>query len=157
MLQVLAAFRWHSVLKLGATFSAVTIADVSRRASLVARDLFETELFVLSLVASGKLNATLLNPRYASNSTMLRFSSLLPSSDAVLEKSIRQRLLVEQQKLRVLANNVQSSDMRLELGKEYVDYLRKSQKRNDSTSKDGLGKAGGRDLDFDEDMMSDLR
>ncbi|KKA20529.1 COP9 subunit 3 [Rasamsonia emersonii CBS 393.64] len=100
---------------------------------------------------------TFLSLLYASNSTMLRFSSLLPSSDAVLEKSIRQRLLVEQQKLRVLANNVQSSDMRLELGKEYVDYLRKSQKRNDSTSKDGLGKAGGRDLDFDEDMMSDLR
>ncbi|KAL1967750.1 hypothetical protein VTN77DRAFT_2439 [Rasamsonia byssochlamydoides] len=155
VLQVLCAFRRHSVLKLGATFSAVTMADVSRRASLAARDPFETELFVLSLVVSGKLNATLLDPRYASSSTLLRFSTLLPSSDAVLEKSIREQLLVERQKLRALANNVQGSDKRLELGKEFVDYLRKSQKRNDSTSKDG--KAGGRDLDFDEDMMSDLR
>jgi COP9 signalosome complex subunit 3 len=159
VLQVLTALRWHSVLKLGATFSAVTMAGISRRACLAARELFEIELFVLSLVVSGKLNATVLNARYASSSTMLRFSVVLSSTDAVMEESIRQQLLVERQKLQAFSSNVQGSDKRLELGKEYIDHLRKSQPRNDSTSKDvsAMVQGGERDLDFDEDMMSDLR
>lgn len=158
VLQVLVAFRRYSVLRLGSTFAALNIADVARRTSPDPPDVEETEMFVASLITSRTLDATLLHSNYGKGLTMLRFSAAASSIDASLEASIRERLIQEKQRLMVLMDNIEESDMKLELSKEHVDHLRKSQKRKDSAAKDGASMVKeGNDFDIDEDMMGDLQ
>lgn len=159
MLQVLLAFERQSVLKLGSTFAAVTMTDVSQRTAVTDTDAYVMERYVMSLVVRKSLHATLLHPTRESDLTMLRFwiAHTLPS--AGWETSVREQLSIEQRRLEILASGIHGSDNRLELGKEYVDYLRKSQSRNESNANDGitLGKVGDKEFDIDEDMMGDLR
>lgn len=92
---------------------------------------------------------------------MLRFSTAGNTQSTELEADLEKRLLLQQQKLNLLVQNIRTSDRKLELGKEYLDYLRRNQKHNDGPSKDGQsGRTKGQDidpdLDFDEDMMGDM-
>lgn len=159
VLQVLVSFERRSVLKLGSTFAAVTMTDVSQRTAVADTDPYVIERYVMSLVVQKDLHATLLHPTRESNPTMLRFwmAHTHPSGD--WESSIREQLSIEQRRLNILASGIYGSDNRLELGREYVDYLRKSQKRTESNTKDGitLGQVGDKEFDLDEDMMGDLR
>ncbi|KAL2001440.1 hypothetical protein VTN02DRAFT_1776 [Thermoascus thermophilus] len=159
VLQVLVAFRKYSVLRLGSTFAALTIADVAHRTSPDPPDVEETEMFVASLIMSRTLDATLLHSNYGKCPTMLRFSAAASSTDASLEASIRNQLIQERRRLMLLMVNVEESDRKLELSKEHVDHLRRSQKRKDNTVKNGGPNVvrDGNDFDVDEDMMGDLQ
>lgn len=92
---------------------------------------------------------------------MVRFSNAGNNTqNTEPEADLEKRLLLQQQKLNLLVQNIRASDSKLELGKEYIDYLRRGQKSSDSVSKDGgqSGKVKGQDidLDLDEDMMGDM-
>lgn len=156
---MLVAFRRYSVLRLGSTFAALTIADVAHRTSPDPPDVEDTEMFVASLIMSRTLDATLLHSNYGKGPTMLRFSAAASSTDASLEASIRNQLIQERRRLMLLMDNVEESDRKLELSKEHVDHLRRSQKRKDNTAKDGGPNVvrDGNDFDIDEDMMGDLQ
>jgi COP9 signalosome complex subunit 3 len=157
--QVLAACRQHSILKMGNTFAALTMTDLSHRTMLNDVNFKEDELLASSLIISRKLNATLLNRKDAFGSTMLRFSTYVPSTDFHKETSIQQPLLIERQRLMVLCANVNESDKRLQLTKEHINTLRKGLKRNDNGPRDGstLSKGASPEFDFEEDMMADLQ
>lgn len=158
MLQVLRAFQKHSVLKLGSTFAALTIADIVNRTHLAAGNVAEVERSVINLVTRGELNATLLHSTQGSESTMVRFGAADTKPAADLEDTLRKHLVEEREKLYNLAKYVRASDYRMELGTEYIEYLRRNQKKREKAAKDGGGAAGKiTDFDFDEDMMSDLR
>jgi COP9 signalosome complex subunit 3 len=159
VLQVLRAFERHSVLKLGSTFAAVTMTDIPPHSFLSAKTSNELERYVMSLVVRQNISATLLQPANIWNPTMLRFRTATVDPSSSWETSIRDHLFTERQKIKNLNNSIQGSDIRLEVSREYLDYLRKNQKRRENNSKDGvaLAKVGEQDVDVDEDMMSDLR
>ncbi|QKX58965.1 uncharacterized protein TRUGW13939_06093 [Talaromyces rugulosus] len=160
--QVLLAFRKQSVLRLSSTFAAVTTIDVSRRALSGTMDTNATERYILSLAIQKQLSASLSHLPGESKPSMLRFSTAGNTQSTELESDLEKRLLLQQQKLSLLVHNIRTSDIKLELGREYLDYLRRGQKHNEGMSKDGgqSGKTKGQDidpdLDFDEDMMGDM-
>ncbi|KAK2762787.1 hypothetical protein FQN54_000961 [Arachnomyces sp. PD_36] len=161
VLQVLGAFRKFSVLKLERTFTALSIPDVIARAELNDKTVEETEAFVASLIASGELKGTLLQPDDPSQPKILRFST--PTSDTSSETQIRDDLEAQKQRLTKLLSHIQASDNKLELGREYVEHMRRDKKRKMTAGKEGavasatVGIGGGGEFDFDEDMMGDLQ
>lgn len=97
---------------------------------------------------------------------MLRFLTGQSSESNIdLEVSLEEQLQSQHEKLELLIQNIQVSDRKLELTKEYISHLRKAQKRNDAASKDSVAAAGlsvgGRkreqNVDIDEDMMDELQ
>ncbi|OKL60416.1 hypothetical protein UA08_04378 [Talaromyces atroroseus] len=157
--QVLIHFRRQAVRGLGSTFAAVTTTDVSERALSNTMDVLETERFIVALAIQEGFATSLIHPSKDSKASMLRFLTdrMEPSID--IEVSLEEQLRLQHQKLEHLARSVQASDRKLEFSKEYVNYLRKTQKRNDATSKDGgfVGRPKDQNIDIDEDMMDDLQ
>lgn len=159
MLQVLDAFRKFSVLRLERTFAALSIPEVVHRASLEDKTVEETETFVASLIASGELKGTLLQANDPSQPTTLRFTT--STSDTCSETEIRDDLAAQKQRLTKLLGHIQANDHKLELGREYVENLRRDRKRKAAAGKEGAPAAtvgiGNGEYDLDEDMMGDLQ
>ncbi|PCG99627.1 Hypothetical protein PENO1_044120 [Penicillium occitanis (nom. inval.)] len=162
--QVLLSFRKKAVRGLGNTFAAVTTADVSQRALSNSMNVQETERYIVALAAQEGFSTSLIHPSKDPNTSMLRFltggQSTEPSID--LEVSLEKQLQSQHEKLDLLIQNIQTSDRKLELTKEYISHLRKAQKRNDAAaSKDAVPSFGGRkreqNVDIDEDMMDELQ
>jgi COP9 signalosome complex subunit 3 len=157
--QVLLNFRRQAVRGLGSTFAAVTTADVSQRALSNTMDVLETERYIVALAIQEGFSTSLVHPSKEPKASMLRFLTdrMEPSID--LEVSLEEQLKLQHQKLELLVRSVQASDRKLELSKEYVNYLRKAQKRNEGTSKDGgfVGRQKDQSIDIDEDMMDGLQ
>jgi COP9 signalosome complex subunit 3 len=162
VLQVLDAFRKFSVLRLERTFAALSIPEVALRASLEDKSIEEVEPFVASLIASGELKGTLLQSSDHSQPTILRFTT--SPSDSFSETQIKDDLAAQKQRLTKLLALIQASDHKLELGREYVENLRRDRKRKIATGKEGalstapgIGVGGNGEFEFDEDMMADLQ
>ncbi|KAH8704691.1 putative COP9 subunit 3 [Talaromyces proteolyticus] len=156
--QALLAFRKQSVLRLSATFAAVTTIDVARRALSNMIDINATEQYILSLAIQQQIFASLLHLTGEQESSIIRFSSSRNKQSTEQETYLDSHLLFQQRKLESLVQHIQASDRKLELGREYVDYLRRGQRHNDSMSKDGVqsSRMKGQDIDIDEDMMGDM-
>lgn len=163
VIQVLDASRKFSVLRLERTFAALSIPEVVARARLQDKTVEETEAFVNSLISSGELKGTLLQSADPSKPTILRFTSA--TSDAFSEAEIRDELAAQKQRLNKLLGHIQASDHKLELGREYIDNLRRDRKRKIAAGKNGSGAAtaatagvgNGADYVFEEDMMGDVK
>lgn len=149
-MQVYDAFRRFAVIKLGKTFAALSIPQVAQRTSPTPSDLAETERFVASLIAAGDLNATLSESGNSQQPAILRFTAYSASSDS--EEALQRELALQSNDLTEMMKHVQDDDARIELSKEYIEYLRKLKRSKEAQEKDG----GGPD-DFDEDMMADLQ
>lgn len=158
---MLLAFRKKAVRGLGNTFAAVTTADVSRRALSNSMSVQETERYIVALAAQEGFSSSLIHPSKDANTSMLRFLTSQPSEPSIeLEFSLEEQLQSQHQKLELLIYNIQTSDRKLELTKEYISHLRKAQKRNDAASKDAGGLGGRKreqNVDIDEDMMDELQ
>lgn len=158
--QVLLSFRKQAVRSLGTTFAAVTTTDVSERALSNKMDVLETERYIVALAVQEDFSTSLVHPSRNSETSMLRFLTDRLEPSINVEVSLEEQLRLQHQKLELLVQNVQVSDRRLELSKEYVGHLRKAQKRSDATSKD-KGGGGGRKREqnavLDEDMMDELQ
>ena len=157
VLQVFDSFRKFSVLRLGNTFAALSIAEVARRTSPDPTDLNETAAYVTFLITTGQLQAVITHSPSTDPPTLpiLRF---LPSSSTLkTESQISIDLAMQTAALQKLLKHVGDNDYRLEISKEYVDMLRKLKKQKEQAGKeDGSGFQGATFDDVDEDMMADL-
>lgn len=158
--QVLLSFRKKAVRGLGATFAAVTTADVSQRALSNSMNVRETERYIVALAVQEGFSTSLIHPSKDPNTSMLRFLTGQSEPSIDLEVSLEEQLRSQHQKLELLIQNIHTSDRKLELTKEYISHLRKAQKRNDAASKDAAGLGGRKreqNVDIDEDMMDELQ
>lgn len=153
---MLAAFRRFSILKLERTFAALSIPDIAHRIFLGQVNSEEAEIFVASLISTGRLKASLVQSPDASSPTILRFTSSALNSGLPTEVRIRDDLIAQKSRLEILMENVQGTNIKLELGREYIDTLRK--RRKDSGGRDGISAENtNNEFDIDEDMMGDLQ
>jgi COP9 signalosome complex subunit 3 len=130
--------------------------DIASRISLEHVNTEETEIFVASLISTGRLKASLVQSSDASSPTILRFTSSVPNSGFPAETRIKDDLVVQKSRLKTLMKNAQGTDIKLELGQEYIDSLRK--RRRDGGGRDGISAGNtNSEFDIDEDMMGDLQ
>lgn len=122
-------------------------------------NVLETERYIVALAIQEGFSTSLVHPSNEPKASMLRFLTDRIEPSIILEVSLEERLRLQRRKLEHLIRSVQATDRKLELSKEYVNHLRKAQKRNDATSKDGglVGKPKDQSIDIDEDMMDDLQ
>ncbi|KKK23255.1 hypothetical protein AOCH_001188 [Aspergillus ochraceoroseus] len=149
--QLFDAFDKYTVLKLGRTFSALTMADVRQRVSASSGNSHNVEGFVASLVMSNALRATLSHLPGLESLAMLRFSSA-PESAVVREETVRIRLIEAGLAANTVSERIRQSNRILELCQENLQTLAKSQKWADNT---GRSSEAGGSFDIDEDLMGD--
>ncbi|KAL3456312.1 hypothetical protein BJX64DRAFT_281431 [Aspergillus heterothallicus] len=151
--QLFTAYDKFMIMKLGRTFSALTMADVLKRTLSSPRSSHDAEDFVASLIMSNALSATLSQSNHDSGATMLRLS-LGPESHELREELIRAKLIRARTALTFVARGVTQTDQTLEISQENLQFLGRSQKWSANPEKLGsYGEAGGGDMD--EDLMGD--
>ena len=154
VLQLFDSFRKYAVIRLGKTFTALSIAEVARRTSADPSDVKETASYVTTLISLGELNAELTTP--ASNQMpVLRF---LPSASTTKsEAQLQQELAAQTFVLRDILKHISDYDHRLEVSKEYIGVLQRLNKQKEATAKEGGGGIPENQFeDIDEDMMADI-
>ncbi|KAJ5964632.1 uncharacterized protein N7479_004508 [Penicillium vulpinum] len=131
--QVVGAFFSQTVIKLGKTFAALTVADLSKQVfpSPVCADV--TRSAVSSLIISRALNATLVQTKDHAESSMLRFSSIHSLPRLSYESDLQSQLKQEMRIMEALVINLGETNNNLGLSDE--------------------GEAG---LEMDEDLMGDM-
>ena len=158
---MLDASRRFSILKLENTYLALSIPEVAQRTSPNPADHAETEAYVVSLISAGYVNATLSQPEDPSTPSILRFSGNSSIHPRFQSEATQYAELIEQTAKTVkLAEHVRSTDKKLCLTKEYIDWAKKARK----TKEVGAGGAAdgnqmdmtGDDYGLDEDMMGDM-
>ncbi|PVH96379.1 hypothetical protein DM02DRAFT_122871 [Periconia macrospinosa] len=141
------------VSQLSKTFSAI---PVSKIAGSVGGNIDETTAFVETLIETGYVNGRLERSDKPDVGAILRF--YLDPTQGPLAKSEKQQqlgLLEQTERTNRLAEQVKDADFRLSITKEYIEYLKRQNKK--------LAPGGGGDaMDVswdhdDEDMMGDLR
>lgn len=141
------------VSRLSKTFSAI---PVSKIAGSVGGDIDETTAFVETLIQNGYLNGRLERSDQADVGAILRF--YLDPTQGPLAKTEKQQqvgLLEQTERTNRLAEQVKDADFRLSISREYVEHVKRSNKK--------MASSGGVEVmdvswdDGDEDMMSDLR
>ncbi|EEP80828.1 predicted protein [Uncinocarpus reesii 1704] len=150
--QLLNALRRCSVLKLDQTFAALTLPDVLR---FSMSDQFDrvVEPFVVELLAARRLDARLFQASNSVDPTILRFGHSFATMGGAMETRLWDRLKAQKQRMDILLGNVYGTDVKLELGREYIEGLRKAKwRKNESDLGDNSAT-----VDFEEDMMADLR
>ncbi|KIY03213.1 uncharacterized protein Z520_01680 [Fonsecaea multimorphosa CBS 102226] len=150
--EVFQAFRKFAVQRLSRTFAAMSIAEVATRTSPDPSNLAETRAYVDMLIRNGDLSAVITDS--ASGAQTLRF---LPTSAATRpEAQVESALAAQTRELQMLLKHVQDTEHRMEISREYIDYLKKLKKVRDEKQN---GKGSGRgavDEDIDEDMMEEI-
>ena len=156
--QVLGRFHSSAVLKLGRSFAALTMADVATRASINSLSVEDIESFITSLIASRDVDAALFHSPYELSKATLRFSTKSLKFGAEQEAYVRESLHQEAHSLRSLVDVVVESGRVLEFSSEYIESLRRTQRRADNGAKGNTDvSVGFKTNDFDEeDMMADL-
>ncbi|KAL4781908.1 hypothetical protein BJX76DRAFT_333906 [Aspergillus varians] len=150
--QIFEAYDKFIIIKLGRTFSALAMPDVLQRASSCSKGSHDIEEFVVSLVMSNALRATVSQSSSNQDTTMLRFS-LCTQSRAFREDYIRARLVQRRLALNTIARGIAQTEQTLELSQENLHFIAKNQKWNGDSEKPGASEAGGGDID--EDLMGD--
>ncbi len=161
LFQVLDAFRRFSILKLENTYLALSIPEIGERTSPDPADHAETEAYVVSLMSSGYLNATLSRSDDGSKPSILRFATTSTKDPQLQSEAAQYAELVKQTEKTVkLAEHVRSTDRKLCLSKEYIEWAKKAKKTREAgkgSAADGnLMDMTGDDYGEDEDMMADL-
>ncbi|KAF2711703.1 hypothetical protein K504DRAFT_475490 [Pleomassaria siparia CBS 279.74] len=138
---------------LSRTFSAIPLSNIT---GAVGGSVEEIASYVSTLITDGKLNAKMEQSSKAEVGVVLRFF-LDPTQGplAKTEKQQQQALFEQTQRTNVLAEQVKGVDYRLTLTKEYIDQL----KRNNKKSAGGVGDAMDTTWDDgldDEDVMGDM-
>lgn len=87
---------------------------------------------------------------------MLRFSVNARRSGTLQEIQTGKQLDIERKRLKALVNKIDETDSKLELSREYMDSLRRSQRRKEDSAKDGTSFMSRGVGDIDEDIMDDL-
>jgi COP9 signalosome complex subunit 3 len=156
MVEVFNAHRKFAILNLSNTYAAIPVSEVARLTSAEEHNDAETLAYLQNLININELHATITpsTSTSQSNQLILRFQ---PPSSAKTETQLAQTLASKQAELQALLKHVQDVEHRLEISKDYIEFLRKLKKQRDEEKKDGGG--GGKKTslveDLDEDMMDD--
>ncbi|KAL4911694.1 signalosome subunit 3 [Aspergillus aurantiobrunneus] len=153
--QLFEAYDKFVIIRLGGTFSALAMSDVLQRASSCSKAPHDIEEFVVSLVMSNALRATLSHSSSNGSTAMLRFS-MSTQSPVFREEYIRERLIQRRLALNAVARGISQTDHTLELSQEHLHFIAKTQNWNGNFENPGVvySKAGG-SCDMDEDLMGD--
>ena len=154
MRQVIDAYRQFSVLQLEKTFAALTITDIARKTSPDPNDYAETGRYIVWLISTGKLNATISEPSDDPTSWIVRFSDSSSGPLARSEEQQYEALVKQTRKVRVLTDHIRETDRKLSLNKDYITDAKK--KRKDGVDEGDPWMAHSNNFDHDEDMMGDL-
>ena len=145
--EVYDAFSKFSIQRLGKTFASLPITEVTRR-TMSDRSSQDMITYLQQLISTGELSAVV---RESGGVQMLNF---LPStSKQKSEGQVEQELVRLSLELQFTAKQLLDNDHRLELSKEYIEYLKKLKKAK-SQDKSGSGRAPFEDVD--EDLMMEV-
>jgi COP9 signalosome complex subunit 3 len=152
--QVVDAFFSQTVIKLGKTFAALTVADLAKQVfpSPVEEEVAESA--VSSLIMSGALDATLVHTEDHAGLSMLRFSTSLSLPLLSHELDVQSRLKQERLLMEAFVSNLEETNNNLGLSDECVDSLQKGQGWSASGGVNPAIEETG--LDMDEDLMGDM-
>lgn len=154
------AFRQFSVLQLGKTFAALTVADVTRRTSPNPNDYADTGDYVIHLISTGVLNATISQPSNDPASWILRFSDSASGPLSRTEEQHHQHLEKQTQRIISLMDHIREVDRKLSLNKDYIAEAKKAKKARLNDVEGGMDESPwmthGDAYEHDEDMMADL-
>lgn len=151
--QVMNAFYKHTVIRLGKTFAALTMADLAEQALPWPTTEEDAESIIASLVMSSDLGARLLHSQKRTSSTMLRLSAVSHLPRLSHEMEMQVQLRNEGRSLKTLMSNLEQSNHQLGLSDEYIDNAQKNQLWAGSGEIPASEQVG---LDMDEDIMGDL-
>ncbi|KAF2661735.1 hypothetical protein K491DRAFT_586770 [Lophiostoma macrostomum CBS 122681] len=134
------------VSRLSRTFSAIPVANISNNLGGTVEDLTQ---YLETLIASGHLNAQIERTNKPDLGIVLRFY-LDPTQgpQAKTEKQQQQALFEQTARTNILAEQVRSADYRLSLTKEYVEHLKRANKKATAAAS---GEA--MDTSWDENMV----
>ena len=157
--QVVHAFRQYSVLQLGKTFAALTIADTARRTSPDPNDYAGTGDYVIHLISTGVLNATISQPSDDPASWILRFSESTSGPLSHSEEQQHQHLEKQTRKVKSLMEHIREADRKLSLNKDYIAEAKKAKKTRLMDLEGGMDENAwmtpGDGYEQDEDIMAD--
>lgn len=154
MVEVYRAFREFSIVRLSKVFAALSVAEIARRTSPDAADIEETRSYLVTLIANGDISAVLTNSEDGQETT-LRF---LPASASLRSETQVETVLASQtRELQILLKHIQDTEHRMEISKEYIDFLKKLKKMRDDDKKAGVSAKDRTTTvdDIDEDMMEE--
>ena len=146
-------------MKLGNTFAALTVADVARRTSPDPNDYAETGEYVIHLISTGVLNATISQPSNDPASWILRFSDSTSGPLSHTEEQQHQHLEKQTRKIKLLMEHIHEADRKLSLNKDYIAEAKKAKKARLNVLESGVDEtswATQNDVyEHDEDIMAD--
>ncbi|KAL9593317.1 MAG: hypothetical protein Q9179_005947 [Wetmoreana sp. 5 TL-2023] len=159
VLQVLDAYRRFSIVKLGSTYAALLLPQVSQRTSPTPDDYVETAEYITLMINKGQLNATLDSRSRSSEpqSWVLRFATSSSTSPPILSEQQRYEEMVRQAATSsALAEHIRATDRKFMLSKEYSEWMKRLKNDADSSGNggDAIMLPGQHPFD-DEDIMGD--
>lgn len=152
------AYQRYSILALERTFAALLVNDIPRTTFADITESQELERFIAWLIGGKMLSARLTQPVAATASTVLRFTIDEANQDLASEIGLWIRLAAQKDRIRPLMNRMREADIRLELGHEYVESMRRARRHKEDGNRDRglLMRNGQDDIDLDEDIMTGM-
>jgi COP9 signalosome complex subunit 3 len=141
------------VSRLSRTFSAIPVSNIASNLGGTAEEVAQ---YLETLIKGGYLNARLEESDKSNAGTVLRFF-LDPAQGplAKTEKQQQQALFEQTLRTNMLAEQVKDADYRLTLTKEYIENLKRLNKKQGAAG-DAMDTAWDDGLDAEEDIMTDL-
>ena len=160
VLQVMDAFRRFSILKLGQTYAALTIAEVAQRTSDDPNDLDGTARYLMLMISNHQLNAALTKAEDVGR-WVLRFGASSTTGPlARTEEQLNEEINKQLTRTAILSNHVRELDRKMGLSKEYIEWAKKVPKDKELSPNGDLDRGPFQGPDEfgpeDEDMMEDL-
>jgi COP9 signalosome complex subunit 3 len=142
-----------SISRLSRTFSAIPVSNIATNMGGSPEEVMQ---YLETLIKDGHLNAHLEQSDKPNVGSVLRF--FLNPSEGPLAKSEKQQqqVLVEQtSRTNALAQQVKDADYRLTLTKEYLENLKRVNKKQ-SAGGEAMDTAWDDGMDAEEDIMDDM-
>ncbi|KAJ5338783.1 hypothetical protein N7452_005511 [Penicillium brevicompactum] len=152
--QVVDAFFRQTVVKLGKTFAALTVADLAKQIFPSPAEKMVTESDVSSLIMSGALDASLVQKQDPTELSILRFSTSLSFPRLSHELDIQSHLKKERLLMENLVRNLEEINNAIGMSEECLDNLQRGQAWAASNGTNPTPAEGG--LEMDEDLMGDM-
>ncbi|KAL8688945.1 MAG: hypothetical protein Q9218_005270 [Villophora microphyllina] len=127
--RVLEAYRRFSVVKLGSTYAALPLPEISKRTSTTPDNHGETAQHITTMIHNGQLNATLEKGNNDPQSWVVRFaSSSSTGPQSLSEQEQHSELIRQAARTAELAEHIRATDRKFLLSKEYADSIKRSRK-----------------------------
>lgn len=155
--QVIEAYRKFSILELEKTYCALTIAEIARCTSPDPDDYAETGRYVVHLISSRQLNATISEPSQDPATWIIRFSDSASGPLARSEEQQYEALSKQTRKVKTLTDHIKEIDHKFSLSRDLIVDARRRKKEKTDQGGNEVEPLWSRDgYEQDEDMMADM-